>query len=303
MKDFLSGFRSHLIALERRSPLTAETYEGEIRCFLAWLEQNRSTGTGLFDSADALKSTDSAVLTGYLEERRENISSRSVAKAVSALRSFFRYLAGEGLREDNPAAILEMPRRSFRLPAVLSRQKIEALIEATNTAMPLGIRNRAIYELIYSAGLRVSELVYLDTKDLFFEESIIRVRGKGNKERMSIFGAEAAVWLKRYLAESRPLLARHQHPKALFLARSGKRLSRKGIWKNYSLLAMLTGTSSKLHTLRHSFATELLAGGVDLRQVQELLGHTDLATTQIYTHVDVSQLRENHRKYLPVLGV
>jgi integrase/recombinase XerD len=305
MIDYLSGFRSRLIALERRSPLTAETYEGEIRCFLSWLEQDSSAGSGLSGSAcitAALKSTNSAVLTRYLEERRGSISSRSAAKAVSALRSFFRYLADEGLREDNPAAILEMPRRSFRLPTVLSRQKIDALLEAADTATPLGIRNRAIYELIYSAGLRVSELVWLDVKDLFFDEGIIRVRGKGNKERMGIFGGEAALWLKRYLAESRPLLARHQRPRALFLGRSGRRLSRKGIWKNYALLALLTGTSSKLHTLRHSFATELLAGGADLRQVQELLGHADLGTTQIYTHVDVSRLRENHRKYLPVLG-
>ncbi|MDR0447353.1 MAG: tyrosine-type recombinase/integrase, partial [Treponema sp.] len=117
------------------------------------------------------------------------------------------------------------------------------------------------------------------------------------------FGDEASKWLKRYLNEIRPLLAGHRFPRALFLGRSGKRLSRKGIWKNYSLLAIITGTGSKLHTLRHSFATELLAGGADLRQVQELLGHADLTTTQIYTHVDVSLLRENHRQYLPVLGV
>lgn len=120
---------------------------------------------------------------------------------------------------------------------------------------------------------------------------------------MAVFGDEAARWLKHYLAEVRPLLAAHQHPKALFLGRGGRRLSRKGIWKNYALLAVIAGTGSKLHTLRHSFATALLAGGADLRQVQELLGHADLATTQIYTHVDTSLLRENHRRYIPVLGV
>jgi integrase/recombinase XerD len=157
--------------------------------------------------------------------------------------------------------------------------------------------------LIYSAGLRVSEVVNINYADLFFDERTIRVRGKGNKERMVIFGDEAALWLMRYISEVRPILAKHMHPKALFLGRSGKRLSRKGIWKNYTLLAVIAGTSSKLHALRHSFATELLAGGADLRQVQELLGHADLATTQIYTHINVSLLKENHRKFLPVLKV
>ncbi|MCL1815413.1 MAG: tyrosine-type recombinase/integrase [Treponema sp.] len=307
MKNFLSGYRSSLLALERRSPLTVETYGGEIRFFLSWLEQTARPGqaseTKGFDPEKMLCHADIALLTDYLAERRKLIGSRSAAKAVSALRSFFRYLCSEGLRADNPAAALEMPRRSFTLPAVLSRQKIETLLEAVDTAKPLGIRNRAIYELIYSAGLRVSETVFLNMGDIFFNEGIIRVRGKGNKERMAVFGSEADRWLKRYLSEVRPELAGHQHPKAFFLGRRGKRLSRKGIWKNYSLLTVLLGTGSKLHTLRHSFATALLAGGADLRQVQELLGHADLSTTQIYTHVDVSLLREKHRHYLPVLRV
>ena len=297
MKDFLAGFRSALLALERRSSLTAAAYVGEIRFFLAWLLRDAESG-----QEKMLEDVDAGVLAKYLDERRKSIGSRSASKAVSALRSFFRYLCNEGLRSDNPAAILEMPRRSFRLPAVLSRQKIEALLEAADTAKPLGIRNRAIYELIYSAGLRVSEAVTANVASVFLDEGIIRVMGKGNKERMAVFGEEAVLWLKRYLSEVRPGLAGHQHPKALFLGRSGKRLSRKSIWKNYALLALIAGTSSKLHTLRHSFATELLAGGADLRQVQELLGHVDLATTQIYTHVNVSLLRESHRKFLPVLG-
>jgi integrase/recombinase XerD len=248
-----------------------------------------------------LKSADSALLVDYLEERRKKIGSRSAAKAVSALRSFFRYLIFINLRKDNPASILETPKRSFKLPAVLSKEKIEKLLEAADTSAPLGSRNRAIYELLYSAGLRVSEAVHLDEQDVFFKERLLRVKGKGSKERMAVFGDEAADWLAKYREVARPLFAGNAHPKALFLTRRGKRLSRKGIWKNYKLLALLSGTGSKLHTLRHSFATELLAGGADLRQVQALLGHADLATTQVYTHVDVSQLRENHKKYLPHL--
>ncbi|MDR2701347.1 MAG: tyrosine-type recombinase/integrase [Spirochaetaceae bacterium] len=315
MNNFLSGYRSRLLVMERRSPLTAETYGGEIRLFLAWLQQEamnkkgKSTeGSGAdagnrIDMEVLLKNVDTHILTAYLEERRKNIGPRSAAKALSALRSFFRHLCDEGLRTDNPAVMMERLKLSYRLPEVLSRQKIEVLLEAADIKKPLGLRNRALYELIYSAGLRVSEAVHLNTADLFFNEGIIRVRGKGEKERMAIFGDEAALWLRRYLSEVRPLLAKQQHPKALFLSRGGKRLSRKGMWKNYWFLAMRSGTSSRLHTLRHSFATALLAGGADLRQVQELLGHADLATTQIYTHVDVSLLREHHRKFLPVLGV
>ena len=296
----LAAYRSFLLALERRSPLTAETYLGEIRVFLSWVTQGKGPGDA---DLGVLQEADTSLLTKYLEERRKTIGSRSAAKAVSALRSFFRFLCDEGIRSDNPAAILEMPKRGIKLPAVLSKQKIEVLLEAADSTKPLGLRNRAIYELIYSAGLRVSELVNVNLSDLFLDERVIRVKGKGDRERMAIFGDEAALWLKRYLMDVRPILAGQMHPKALFLGRSGKRLSRKGIWKNYALLAVITGTSSKLHTLRHSFATELLAGGADLRQVQELLGHADLATTQIYTHVNVSLLKENHRKFLPVLKV
>jgi integrase/recombinase XerD len=165
----------------------------------------------------------------------------------------------------------------------------------------LGIRNRALYELIYSAGLRISEAVRLNTEDLFLSENMARVTGKGNKERLVVFGPDALHWLKRYLKEARPELQGIGKTKALFLGRSGKRLSRKGIWKNYKPIAVKAGLSTKLHTMRHTFATELLAGGADLRSVQELLGHAEITTTQIYTHIDSSLLLESHNKYLPKL--
>jgi integrase/recombinase XerD len=293
----LDRFRSRLVAMERRSPLTAETYRLEIRRFLEYLEREKID----------LAAVNASQLTGYLEKRRDtdHIDSRSTAKAVSCLRSFFRFVSDEGIRQDNPAAMLESPRRRPRFPEVLGREKVEELLGVVDARGPLGLRDRAIYELIYSAGLRVSEAVGLNVRDIDLAGGIAKVRGKGNKERIAIFGVEAAVWLRRYLREARPRLAEkraqgRQSP-ALFIARSGKRLSRKGIWKNYSRCAALAGTGSRLHTLRHSFATELLAGGADLRTVQELLGHADLSTTQIYTHVDVSLLRESHRRYMPTL--
>ncbi|MDR3139458.1 MAG: tyrosine recombinase XerD [Treponema sp.] len=289
----LKQYYSRLLVLERRAPLTAETYRIEIRRFLDWIKEE-----GL-----NLRDIDPGGLTRYLEARRsvDGIESRSAAKAISALRSFFRFIVEEGIRGDNPALIPELPRRSLRLPAVLPRESVEKIFAAADTGTPLGLRNRALFELVYSAGLRVSEAVSLNIEDVFFTQGLARVRGKGNKERLVVFGKEAADWLKRYLAESRPRLLGSRMNSALFVGRRGKRLSRKGIWKNYAQSAGFAGVSSKLHTLRHSFATELLTGGADLRSVQELLGHADLSTTQIYTHVDVSLLRENHRKYLPKL--
>jgi integrase/recombinase XerD len=281
--------------MERRSRLTAETYKFEIRRFLEYLEAR-----GLEVSAAG-----SGDLTRYLEHRRleDRIDSRSAAKALSCLRSFFRFTVDEGIRGDNPAAVMENPRRRLRLPEVLPREVVERILGAMETKSPRGIRNRALYELIYSAGLRISEAVGLNLQDLDLPGGVARVTGKGNKERLVVFGPEALSWLKRYLHEARPELAGKRRSSALFISRTGKRLSRKGIWKNYTRFAALAGTGSRLHTLRHSFATEMLAGGADLRSVQELLGHADLATTQIYTHVDVSLLRESHRRYMPKLGL
>jgi integrase/recombinase XerD len=289
-------FYARLIALERRSRLTADTYRLEIRRFLEWLER------------EALKpdDIDSGGLTVYLNFRRQGekgINSVSTAKALSALRSFFRFLEAERIRPDNPALLLEMPRRQKHLPAVLDRRGVEDVLSASDDGTPLGLRNRALYELIYSAGLRISEAVALNIEDLDFPGRAARVRGKGNKERFVVFGSQAEAVLKRYIREARPALAKKKRSQALFIGRTGKRLSRKGIWKNYTRPAAVAGVSSKLHTLRHSFATELLAGGADLRSVQELLGHADIATTQIYTHVDVRTLREKHKQYLPNLDL
>jgi len=298
----LTRYYSHLIALQRRAPLTAKTYRYEIQIFLDWLEGEKlkPETAGLDD------------ITRYLAQRRESdgIDSRSAAKAISALRSFSRFLENEGPEKgscDGPnnlsafASLLQIPRRHDRLPEVHRKEDVDRLLSTIAAETPLGIRNRALYELIYSAGLRVSEAVCLNTDDIFISKNLARVRGKGSKERLVIFGPEAVFWLKRYLNEVRPKLLGRGNGKALFLGKSGKRLSRKGIWKNYSALAIKAGLSTKLHALRHTFATELLAGGADLRSVQELMGHAEISTTQIYTHMDTARLSDSHRKYLPNL--
>jgi integrase/recombinase XerD len=299
--SLLENYYSRLIALERRAPLTAQTYRFEIRKFLDWLEGEKLS---LESGSGGEKTVGVSDVTRYLARRRvyDGIDSRSVAKAISALRSFARFLEDSGFSGvSGLASLLQIPRRVDRLPEVHRKEDVDALLMSINTDSVLGIRNRALYELIYSAGLRISEAVRLNTEDLFLSENMAKVIGKGSKERLVVFGPDALHWIKRYLKEARPELLGIRKTRALFLARSGKRLSRKGIWKNYKPIAINAGLSTKLHTMRHTFATELLAGGADLRSVQELLGHAEISTTQIYTHIDSSRLRDSHSKYLPRL--
>ena len=294
--DLLNRYCSRLVAIERRAVLTKESYSLEIRRFMDFLEAEKT----------CLSDVDAAFLSAYLATRRnvDKIDSRTAAKTVSALRSFFRFLTDEGLVNENPAVVLESPKRKSRLPEVMDKETIEALLDTIDTGSPRGCRDRCLFELIFSAGLRVSEAVALNIRDIDLEGGIAKVKGKGGKERIALFGRPAALRLKEYLKEARPKLAgKTNKSQALFIGRSGRRLSRKGIWKNYAKSAALAGTSSHLHTLRHSFATALLKGGADLRTVQELLGHADLSTTQIYTHVDVGVLRENHRRFFPRLNM
>jgi integrase/recombinase XerD len=293
----LDRFCAWLAAVERRSVLTVAAYKQELRRFIEFVDNN-----GL-----DINSVNVDQLAAYLGWRKNfgGLDSRSLAKAVSCLRAFFRFTMGEGTRPDNPASLLDSPKRRLKLPETMDRKTVERLLDTIDLGTPLGLRDRALFELIYSSGLRISEAVGLNMRDIDFKEGVAMVKGKGNKQRLTVFGGEAAAWLKRYLGESRPALVKVKGlasaGSALFVARGGKRLSRKGIWKNYSRYATLAGTGTRVHTLRHSFATGLLEGGADLRTVQALLGHADLGTTQIYTHVDAGLLKESHRKYLPKL--
>jgi integrase/recombinase XerD len=290
LANILNAYRARLLTVERLAVLTVETYVFEIKHFLKWIAA--SSDVAIIDSSG---------LTDYLKARRKVDGLSSTAKAIAALRSFFRFTIDSGLRKDNPASLLEPPKKAERIPLVLSRDAIDGLLAKIDTSKASGLRDRALFELIYSSGLRVSEAVALDLQDVFFKEGVLRVFGKGSKERLVPFGSEAALWLHEYLARARAELLQARRTNALFVTRLGKRLGRKGIWKNYKALAILNGTGSKLHTLRHSFATELLSGGADLRSVQELLGHSDITTTQIYTHVNTARLKEEHIKYMPKL--
>lgn len=293
LRNLLARFHDYLLAELRLSGRTVETYMRECAFFASYLESVSVDPAGI----------DSSGIERYLIERRaglDGVEQRTVAKIVSSLRSLFQFLIIIKERKDNPAVLVEMPKMEHRVPGVLRVQEVEALLGIIETDSPLGLRDRALFELIYSCGLRISEAVDLTLRSLFLAEGLIRVVGKGSKERIVPVGGEAVYWLNRYLAEGRPKLIRSgRRTDRLFLNHLGGGLSRKGMWKRFRELVAKTGIHAKVHTLRHSFATHLLEGGADLRAVQELLGHTDISTTQIYTHIDRDDLAAYHREFHP----
>jgi integrase/recombinase XerD len=232
----------------------------------------------------------------------EGRSPRSVARAVACFRGFYRFLVLSGRRQDNPADDLRAPRAWKTLPKFLSIEEVDRLLEAPDTTAPRGLRDRALIELLYATGLRVSEMVNLRQQDLNLESGYLTCFGKGRKQRLVPVGDEAAAWLTRYVKEARPaLLHRRASPRLFVNARGGAALTRVGLWKilrQYGRQAGLRGALSP-HVLRHSFATHLLERGADLRAIQMMLGHTDLSTTQIYTHILDARLRAVYDKFHP----
>ncbi|HCR15896.1 MAG TPA: site-specific tyrosine recombinase XerD [Candidatus Latescibacteria bacterium] len=229
------------------------------------------------------------------------LQASSVARNLTAIRMFHRFLLDEGLMELDPTEHISPPKANRKLPHALSISEIERLLEGPDLDTPLGIRDRALLEMMYGAGLRVSEVLALEISNLMFELGVVRVIGKGNRERIVPIGNQAMQWVNRYTDEVRHDLATPGSDRTCFLNFRGQPLSRMGVWKllrGYVLKAEIGGKVSP-HTLRHSFATHLLEGGADLRAVQEMLGHADISTTQIYTHVDREYLMEVHQTFHP----
>ncbi|MFQ5746473.1 MAG: site-specific tyrosine recombinase XerD [Gemmatimonadota bacterium] len=232
---------------------------------------------------------------------RAGLAAATVARAQSALRAYFRFLVADGVTDADPTERLEAPRRGRPLPDVLSVAAVERLLASVEVERPLAFRDLAMLEVLYGSGLRISEALALRTRDVQLDEGLLQVRGKGGKQRLVPLGGRAAVALRRYLRESRPQLDQGRSEGALFLSRNGRRLSRMGGWRIVHRAAERAGLEGRVtpHTLRHSFATHLLEGGADLAAVQEMLGHADISTTQIYTHVDRSYLQDVHRQFHP----
>ena len=284
--DVLKGVR-------RLSPHTLASYRRDLAALTAYADSRRK-------ALDRLGRED---LEAFVRERMtEGLAPRSVARVVASVRSFYRFLVADGRLEENPAEDLRPPRSWPALPSAISTEAVDALIAQPDTGTPAGLRDRALIELLYATGLRVSELVSLRPGDLNLRHAYLTCLGKRNKERLVPMGAPAVAWVMRYRKEGRPALLKGRASPWLFVnARGGGRLSRVGFWKKLKQYGQRAGLPRDLspHMLRHSFATHLLERGADLRSIQTLLGHADLSTTQIYTHVLDARLKAVYEEFHP----
>jgi len=291
-ETWVDGFVAYAAGECHLAENTVAAYRRDLERFVAWLEGRNPTKLSIRDLAD---------FPGWLHE--QGLAPASVARHIVSLRVFFRYLQLEGVLDDNLAELLGSQRLWQRVPQVLSPEQVDRLFAAPNRYDLCWRRDRAMLELLYATGCRASEISGLTMRDVRLSEGFCRCRGKGSKERLVPLGRRAADAVRVYLEYERPQLAARATGPAdwLLLSGRGRRLRRERIWELLKRYALRAGAPAEVspHTLRHSFATHMLAGGADLRQVQEMLGHASIATTQIYTHVDHSRLKRVHRKFHP----
>ena len=280
--------------LERNlSKNTMESYQLDLESFLSWLNQHSLV----------LLDVQSIDLQSFLAERLEaGYKASSSARLLSVIRRLFQYFYRENLRTDDPSAVLSSPKLPQRLPKDLTEAQVESLLQSPNVDQPIELRDKAMLELLYATGLRVSELVGLTMSDVNLRQGVIRIIGKGNKERLVPLGEEAIYWIENYLQYSRPWLINEQSIDILFPSKRAQKMTRQTFWHRIKYYAVIAGIDSEAlspHVLRHAFATHLLNHGADLRVVQMLLGHSDLSTTQIYTHVATERLKKLHQQHHP----
>jgi len=292
LEDAVDGFVRYLAVERRLSPNTVEAYRADVLAFAASLPRGRRR----------VASVGGGDIGRFLRLRHaQGASASGKARGLSALRVFFDYCQAQGLAETNPARGLDLPKLAKALPDSLNKAEVERLLADDGESAPLALRNRAMLHLLYATGLRVSELVGLPVAGLRLDPGFVRVVGKGDKERLVPFGAAARERLERYLAAGRPLILKGRVSPFLFVTNRGRGMTRLRFWQIMRRECWKKGIEKKVspHTLRHSFATHLVENGADLRAVQMMLGHADIATTEIYTHVDGARLKQAHRKYHP----
>ena len=287
----IDGFIDNIWLEKGLSQNTLDAYRQDLSNFSNWLKPVN------------LENADRITLLDYLAYRlKQGYSSRSTARSLSSLRAFYAYLLTKSLISDNPTAKIQSPKLGHSLPKILSEEDVEKLINAPNTKEPLGLRDRAMLELLYACGLRISELINLDILNLNIRQGVVKVLGKGSKERLVPMGEPALDWISDYLTYGREqLLTDTKKSSILFLSNRGTGMTRQTFWYRIKLYANKAGVDQSLspHTLRHAFATHLINHGADLRTVQLLLGHTSLSTTQIYTEVARHRMKELHREHHP----
>jgi integrase/recombinase XerD len=287
---WVDRYLEHLVVAKGLSEHSIAAYSTDLTDFLIFLNSHEGRLEGV---------TDDTLFLYLMHLRTRGLASRSLARHLSALRGFFAFAAAEAWLSESPAALISNPKLPRLLPDVLSREEVSRLLDAPDTTTPLGYRDRTMLELLYAAGLRVSELVGLTLGDYDAQAGLLRVFGKGAKERLTPIHALAGEFLSTYLTSIRGAFG--PKDQFVFLNRSGRGLTRQAVWKGIKRHALTAGVPSRIspHSLRHSFATHLLEGGADLRTVQILLGHADISATEIYTHVQAGRLLAVHRAHHP----
>ncbi len=296
MQKFNLFFSNYLTYIKLEKGLTENTlfsYQNDIKRFLEFLNMKQ---------VSSLKNVNLNILIDFVNMLSElGLSANSISRNISSIKSFFNFLIKEDLIDENPLEYLHKPKIIKKIPEVLTVPEIEKILNSIDTSTPLGIRDRALIEVMYGCGLRISESINITINNILFEQELIRIYGKGRKERIVPIGSHALKYVTLYIRDIRPSLLKNKIRPEVFLNFRGDKLTRMGVWKILKKYVKKCNIDRKItpHTLRHSFATHLLEGGADLRAVQMLLGHSDISTTEIYTHIDKTYLKEIHKSFHP----
>lgn len=293
MDQFLDSFLSYLAVEKGLSKNTIESYGRDLRKFIRFVNKSGDS---------SIKDVKYSQILDFLAFLKENgFSSTTIVRSVVSIKQFFKYLQFDKALAQDPTKHITTPRMKKSIPKIISLDEVEKILSAPDESTPEGIRDSAMLEVLYATGVRVSELINLKLNDVNFELGFALAYGKGSKERVIPMGEKALNRLKNYICASRPLLLKERESKALFVTRRGGGMTRQGFWKLIKSYSAKSGLSKKIspHIIRHSFATHLLERGADLRAIQIMLGHSDISTTQIYTHVETERLKEVHKQYHP----
>lgn len=294
-KELIEEFNRYLLIDQGKSMNTVKSYQQDLTKFIQFLEEQE------INQVNDIEQVTIQLFLAHL--RQLGYANSTTSRMISSLKQFFIYLMKEGVIQQNPLTLIQGPKKVQRLPKVLTMKEVDNLIQAPDTKTLWGLRDRAILEVMYATGLRVSELTHLSLEELHLDLGFIQTIGKGDKERLVPLGEEAEFWLDQYLELVRTSFASKSKnaTSAVFLTERGQQFTRQGIWKNLKKYVALANVDADVspHMLRHSFATHLLENGADLRMVQELLGHADISTTQIYTHISKQRLQKVYRQYFP----
>jgi integrase/recombinase XerD len=289
----IDQYLNYLVVEKGLAATTIDAYASDLAAYAAFLRRQQVT---------TIEQTDVAVILKYvIQMRKKGLGATTRARHLVTIRGFYDFLYGSGQIRQNPAKLVDLPKQGLKLPSVLNVDQIDRLLSAPDGEKPTGQRDAAMLELIYAAGLRVSELINLQMTNINVEAGFVRILGKGSKERIVPIGRKALDCINLYVKNGRRSQLKKHTSRYLFVARAGRPMTRQGFWKLLKRYALKAGISQRVtpHSMRHSFASHLLEGGADLRAVQVMLGHVDIATTQIYTHVARSRLIEIHKKFHP----